>query len=95
MTDNPRSENDITGVIEPTFSTEDESFGEVQTIDLKPDGRNIEVTNENKKEYIESVSSYRTLEMPNLVKVCFCLPVVDLSPNGGFRSAWKSNSTLL
>ena len=46
-------ENDITGVIEPTFSTEDESFGEVQTIDLKPDGRNIEVTNDNKKEYIE------------------------------------------
>ena len=47
------SENDITGVIEPTFSTEDESFGEVQTIDLKPNGRNIEVTNDNKKEYIE------------------------------------------
>ena len=49
------SENDITGVIEPTFSTEDESFGEVQTIDLKPNGRNIEVTNDNKKEYIEFV----------------------------------------
>ena len=48
-------ENDITGVIEPTFSTEDESFGEVQTIDLKPNGRNIEVTNDNKKEYIEYV----------------------------------------
>ena len=46
-------ENDIEGVIEPTFSTEDESFGEIQTIDLKPNGRNIEVTNENKKEYIE------------------------------------------
>ena len=46
-------ENDIEGVIEPTFSTEDESFGEIQTIDLKPNGRNIDVTNENKKEYIE------------------------------------------
>lgn len=46
-------ENDIEGVIEPTFSTEDESFGEVQTIDLKPNGRNIDVNNENKKEYIE------------------------------------------
>ena len=51
-------ENDIEGVIEPTFSTEDESFGEVQTIDLKPDGRNIDVTNENKKEYIECVERY-------------------------------------
>ena len=52
-----RSENDITGVIEPTFSTEEESFGEVQTIDLKANGRNIEVTNDNKKEYIECVSA--------------------------------------
>ncbi|KAK0514382.1 hypothetical protein JMJ35_002999 [Cladonia borealis] len=52
-------ENDITGVIEPTFSTEDESFGEVQTIDLKPNGRNIEVTNENKKEYIELITEWR------------------------------------
>ena len=48
-----RRENDIEGVIEPTFSTEDESFGEIRTIDLKPNGRNIEVTNENKREYIE------------------------------------------
>ena len=54
-TDLLSSENDITGVIEPTFSTEDESFGEIQTIDLKPNGRNIEVTNDNKKEYIEFV----------------------------------------
>lgn len=53
IADSTCRENDITGVIEPTFSTEDESFGEVQTIDLKPNGRNIEVTNENKKEYIE------------------------------------------
>ena len=55
LADAVHSENDITGVIEPTFSTEDESFGEVQTIDLKPNGRNVEVTNENKKEYIECV----------------------------------------
>jgi E3 ubiquitin-protein ligase NEDD4 len=46
-------DNDITGVLENTFSTEDERFGETVTVDLKPNGRNIEVTNENKKEYIE------------------------------------------
>lgn len=46
-------DNDITGVLENTFSTEDEIFGETVTVDLKPNGRNIEVTNENKKEYIE------------------------------------------
>ena len=46
-------ENDITDVLELTFSTDDERFGETVTIDLKPDGQNIPVTNENKKEYIE------------------------------------------
>lgn len=46
-------ENDISSVLELTFSTDDERFGETVTIDLKPNGRNIEVTNENKKEYIE------------------------------------------
>ena len=38
-----------------TFSTDDERFGETVTIDLKPNGHNIEVTNENKKEYVEYV----------------------------------------
>jgi E3 ubiquitin-protein ligase NEDD4 len=46
-------ENDITDVLDLTFSTEDERFGETVTIDLKPNGQNIEVTNENKKEYVE------------------------------------------
>lgn len=49
----PPRENDITSVLELTFATDDERFGETVTIDLKPNGRNIEVTNENKKEYIE------------------------------------------
>ena len=47
------SENNIDGLLELTFSTDDERFGETVTIDLKPDGQHIEVTNENKKEYIE------------------------------------------
>ena len=52
-----RSENDITDIIENTFSAEDDRFGEAVTVDLKPNGQNIPVTNENKKEYIESVLS--------------------------------------
>src|SRR5690242_8401788 len=44
-------ENDITDVLDQTFSIDDEQFGETKTIDLKPNGRNIQVTNENKKEY--------------------------------------------
>lgn len=48
-------ENDITDILDLTFSTEDSRFGETVTIDLKPDGQNIEVTNENKREYVEYV----------------------------------------
>lgn len=46
-------ENDITDVLEETFSMTDESFGERKQVDLKPDGQNIPLTNENKKEYVE------------------------------------------
>ena len=35
-----------------TFSTDDNIFGEVKTIDLKPNGQNIEVTDETKAEYV-------------------------------------------
>lgn len=46
-------ENDITDVLDLTFSTEDNRFGETVTIDLKPGGQEIEVTNGNKNEYVE------------------------------------------
>ncbi|MCJ1389209.1 hypothetical protein MMC18_002064 [Xylographa bjoerkii] len=52
-------ENSIDNVLELTFSTDDERFGETVTIDLKPNGRNIEVTNENKKEYIDLITEWR------------------------------------
>ena len=47
--------NDITDALELTFSTDDERFGETVSIELKPGGENIEVTNENKHEYVEYV----------------------------------------
>ena len=46
-------ENDITDILDLTFSTEDNRFGETVTIDLKPGGQEMEVTNENKGEYVE------------------------------------------
>lgn len=46
-------DNDIEDVLELDFSVEEDRFGEKVTIDLKPDGRNITVTNENKAEYVE------------------------------------------
>jgi E3 ubiquitin-protein ligase NEDD4 len=46
-------ENDIEGIVELTFSVDDEKFGERHTIDLIPNGRNLPVTNENKHKYVE------------------------------------------
>ncbi|KAF2223411.1 putative ubiquitin-protein ligase [Elsinoe ampelina] len=52
-------DNDITDAIYETFSVEDEVFGEKVTIDLKPGGRDIEVTNDNKKEWVDLVTEWR------------------------------------
>lgn len=55
-------ENDITDIITESFSIETDAFGEKETIDLIPDGRNIPVTQENKEEYIQRVVEYRLVE---------------------------------
>ncbi|KAK4100025.1 HECT-domain-containing protein [Parathielavia hyrcaniae] len=53
-------DNDISGgILEQTFSTEDERFGVMTVEDLIPNGRNIEVTNENKKEYVDMMVKWR------------------------------------
>ncbi|KAL8731302.1 MAG: hypothetical protein Q9166_003526 [cf. Caloplaca sp. 2 TL-2023] len=44
--------------VEPTEAN-DERFGETRMIELKPGGKNIEVTNENKLEYIELLTEWR------------------------------------
>ena len=54
-----RRENDITDVIDETFTTMEERFGEMVTIDLKPGGAEVAVTEENKKEYVDLVVEYR------------------------------------
>ncbi|KAI4131684.1 MAG: hypothetical protein LQ338_001085 [Usnochroma carphineum] len=53
-------DNDITEAgLDYTFTTEDERFGERVEIELKPGGAEIEVTNENKKEYIDAMVEWR------------------------------------
>ena len=52
-------ENDITDIIFETFTTVEERFGEMVTIELKPGGADITVTEDNKKEYVEHVIDYR------------------------------------
>ena len=70
-------ENDITDIITETFSVETEDFGEKQVIDLKEDGRNVPVTQENKEEYVQRVVDYRLVQsvkeqLDNFLKgMCF------------------------
>ncbi|KAF9483811.1 HECT-domain-containing protein [Pholiota conissans] len=52
-------ENDITDIIDETFTTTEERFGEMVTIELRTGGADIPVTEENKKEYVEDVVEYR------------------------------------
>lgn len=52
-------DNDITNILDLTFSAEDERFGEIVEVDLKPGGRDIEVTEENKHEYVEFISEWK------------------------------------
>jgi HECT-domain (ubiquitin-transferase) len=58
LTNGTRRENDITDVIDETFTTTEDRFGELVTIDLKPNGADIPVTEENKKDYVECVLDY-------------------------------------
>lgn len=52
-------ENDITDVIDETFTTTEERFGELHTIELKSGGADVNVTEENKKEYVDHIVEYR------------------------------------
>ncbi|KAF7295117.1 hypothetical protein MIND_01050100 [Mycena indigotica] len=52
-------ENDITDIIDETFTTTEERFGEMVTIELKPGGGDVPVTEDNKKDYVEAVVDYR------------------------------------
>ncbi|KAJ1494815.1 hypothetical protein T484DRAFT_1608770, partial [Baffinella frigidus] len=49
-------DNDITDILEENFCIVREQFGEMLTIDLKPNGRNLPVTEENKREYVQLVA---------------------------------------
>lgn len=61
-------ENDITGIIDNTFTVEHESFGVLQMRELKPGGSNIVVTEDNKKEYVKLYVNYRFMQVSH---TCF------------------------
>ncbi|KAJ1953679.1 E3 ubiquitin-protein ligase tom1, partial [Dispira parvispora] len=55
-------ENDITDLLDLTFSIEVDEFGENRVIDLKPGGSEIPVTEENKHEYVKMVCEQKLTE---------------------------------
>ncbi|EFA08997.2 E3 ubiquitin-protein ligase SMURF2 isoform X1 [Tribolium castaneum] len=52
-------ENNIDGVLDTTFSVENNSFGIVKVHELKPSGATIPVTEDNKREYVKLYVNYR------------------------------------
>lgn len=51
--------NDIGDGIDTTFSVEHNAFGQLQVHELKPNGRELPVTDDNKKEYVRLFVNYR------------------------------------
>ncbi|CAE7022008.1 UPL2 [Symbiodinium natans] len=52
-------EHDITDIVELYFCAESDDFGQIKVVDLKPNGRSIPVTNDNKYEYIQLMSEHK------------------------------------
>lgn len=52
-------ENNINGVIDSTFSVENNSFGALKVHELKPNGASAQVTEDNKREYVKLYVNYR------------------------------------
>jgi E3 ubiquitin-protein ligase HUWE1 len=52
-------DNAIAGVIFETFSVQENNFGTVTDVDLVPGGRDIAVTDDNKREYVRLVTDYK------------------------------------
>ena len=52
-------ENDITNIIDTTFLVQHNAFGQLQEHELKDNGRDIVVTEENKHEYVSLYVNYR------------------------------------
>ncbi|KAJ3093996.1 hypothetical protein HK100_006322 [Physocladia obscura] len=52
-------ENPIEEVLDLTFSVDNDLFGTTVLVDLKPDGRSIQVTDKNKAEYVQLYCEWR------------------------------------
>ncbi|KAJ7398858.1 E3 ubiquitin-protein ligase SMURF2 [Pitangus sulphuratus] len=61
-------ENDITGVLDHTFCVEHNAYGEIIQHELKPNGKSIPVTEENKKEYVRCLLSKLSKAKPSSLR---------------------------
>ncbi|TKY90892.1 hypothetical protein EX895_000890 [Sporisorium graminicola] len=52
-------DNSIEGIVEETFTAVEDKFGEMVTVELKPGGEEVDVTDENKKEYVDLMTEWR------------------------------------
>jgi E3 ubiquitin-protein ligase HUWE1 len=52
-------ENDITDILTEDFSVIEEQFGEEKVVDLVENGRNVPVTEDNKRDYVQKLVEYR------------------------------------
>ncbi|KAK9866343.1 hypothetical protein WJX84_006185 [Apatococcus fuscideae] len=52
-------ENDITDILDLTFTEESDYFGKKELVELKPGGTTIKVTNANKREYVNLIAQHR------------------------------------
>jgi len=77
---NNNRENDITDILDLTFSADEEEFGKVTTHDLIPDGRNVAVTEENKKEYARLVCNFRVEQRISLQLEAFKAGLYEIIP---------------
>jgi len=64
-------DNDITDVIEHGFCVDHEAYGERKEHELKPGGKDIFVSEENKKEYVKYVSHVFLESMLNSLYVVY------------------------
>lgn len=59
--DSSNRDNDITGVLDHTFCVEHNAYGEIIQHELKPNGKSVPVTQDNKKEYVRLYVNWRFL----------------------------------
>lgn len=68
-------ENDITDVLDLTFTAESDFFGKTEVVELVPGGRDSKVTEANKREYVNLIARHR---MTTSIK-----PQIQVSPSSG------------